>query len=97
LYSFIINSCLTLLPPTLLYSVLPFKLFEDKHHFNDNISKWNVSNVTTMDSMFHGAGVFDQDIGDWDVSSVTILSRMFCDAKVFNQAIGRWQVHPTHV
>ena len=81
--------------PTLLCPALPFKLFEDKHHFNDDISKWNVSNVTAMGSMFQRAYVFDQNIGDWDVSSVTILSRMFCDAKIFNQAIGRWQVRYT--
>ena len=37
----------------------------------DNISGWNVSNVTDMRAMFMGAPSFNQDISGWNVSSVT--------------------------
>ena len=37
---------------------------------NEDISRWNVSNVTNMDEMFFGADVFNGDISRWDVSKV---------------------------
>ena len=60
--------------------------------FNQNISSWDVSNVTHMNSMFVGAQFFNQDIGNWDVSNVTDMSSMFSDASYFNQDIGTWDV-----
>ena len=33
--------------------------------FNGDISNWDVSNVTNMSNMFHGAESFDQDISGW--------------------------------
>jgi surface protein len=45
--------------------------------FNQNIGNWNVSNVTTMDSMFWAATAFNQDIGNWDISSLTNATDMF--------------------
>ena len=38
--------------------------------FNQDISKWDVSNVRYMDSMFFGCNAFNQDISKWDVSKV---------------------------
>ena len=58
--------------------------------FNQNISKWNTSSVTTMFKMFEGAAAFNQPIGDWDTSSVTTMQYMFYDAAAFNQPIGDW-------
>ena len=45
--------------------------------FNQDISSWDTSNVTTMNSMFAGATNFNQDIGSWDTSKVTDMSDMF--------------------
>jgi surface protein len=42
-----------------------------KDQFNDDISKWNVSNVTDMSFMFRGTDQFDCDISKWDLSNVT--------------------------
>ncbi len=61
--------------------------------FNQDISSWDVSNVTDMSDMFYGAKSFNQNIGAWDVSNVTDMSKMFWGAEVFNQDIGDWDVN----
>ena len=38
--------------------------------FNQDISKWNVSNVKVMAGMFFNAYKFNQPIDNWDVSNV---------------------------
>ena len=50
---------------------------------NINISDWNVSNVTTMRSMFGYCENFDCDLSDWDVSNVKDMSFMFNKCKNF--------------
>ena len=54
-----------------------------------DITGWDVSNVTRMDSMFWGVTDFNQDIGDWDTSNVTDMNNMFFFTS-FNQDIGDW-------
>ena len=61
--------------------------------FNQNISSWDVSNVTDMGGMFCNAQSFNQPIGNWDVSNVTRMNSMFGDADAFNQLIGDWDVY----
>ena len=46
-------------------------------NFNDNISKWNVSNVTNMSFLFENAYSFNQPIGNWNVSKVQYMNGMF--------------------
>ena len=53
------------------------ELFLDMTTFNEDISQWNVSNVTDMSQMFAGATSFNQNIGGWNVSNVTNMSNMF--------------------
>ena len=60
--------------------------------FNQDISSWDISNVTNMGAMFNGATSFNQDISFWDVSNVTEMSYMFEYATSFNQPIGNWDV-----
>ena len=55
-----------------------------------DISKWNVTNVTNMRSMFLGSS-FNGDISEWDVSNVTYMEGMF-DNSSFNGEISKWNV-----
>ena len=58
--------------------------------FNRDISKWNVSKVTTMESMFSSTP-FNGVISQWNVSSVTNMSDMFSYTP-FNGDISGWDV-----
>lgn len=60
--------------------------------FNADISRWNVSNVTTMQCLFYNASVFNADISNWNVSNVTNMFQMFHSASSFNVDISRWDV-----
>ena len=44
--------------------------------FNDDISAWDVSAVSTFDQMFYTATAFDQDLSAWDVSTATSAGSM---------------------
>jgi len=61
-------------------------------NFNQDISSWDVSNVTRMGEMFRGATSFNQDLSDWDVSNVTSMGEMFRGATSFNQDLSDWDV-----
>ena len=61
-------------------------------NFNGDLSNWDVSQVTNMDSMFSSNNVFNQDIGSWDTSKVTDMGSMFLSATAFNQDLSRWNV-----
>ena len=65
-------------------------LFQDNQTFNQDISFWDVSNVTDMHYMFKGASSFNQDISNWDTSSVTNMNLMFAEATSFNKPVGDW-------
>jgi surface protein len=76
--------------------------------FNGNVTNWNTSKVTTMQSMFFNKNDFNQDISTkvvtvsgspyvaWDMSNVTNIQSMFSvnsnDGK-FNQNIGNWNTN----
>ena len=68
-------------------------LFVDICNFNGDISMWDVSNVTNMNSMFFHS-TFNGDISDWDVSNVENMMGMFAFSK-FNGDISGWDVSNT--
>ena len=59
--------------------------------FNQDISSWDVSNVTDMSDTFRGNNSFNQPIGHWDVSKVTNMTSLFQNSP-FNQDISSWDV-----
>eukprot|EP00587_Corethron_hystrix_P003929 CAMPEP_0113318128 /NCGR_PEP_ID=MMETSP0010_2-20120614/12803_1 /TAXON_ID=216773 ORGANISM="Corethron hystrix, Strain 308" /NCGR_SAMPLE_ID=MMETSP0010_2 /ASSEMBLY_ACC=CAM_ASM_000155 /LENGTH=428 /DNA_ID=CAMNT_0000175333 /DNA_START=97 /DNA_END=1383 /DNA_ORIENTATION=- /assembly_acc=CAM_ASM_000155 len=58
--------------------------------FNDDISDWDTSAVTSMYGMFNQASAFNQDISGWDTAKVTDMEAMFSSASAFNQDISDW-------
>ena len=60
--------------------------------YNYNVSKWDVSNVTNMESMFWGCENFNSDLSKWNVSNVKDMSFMFYGCKNFNSDLSNWDV-----
>lgn len=58
--------------------------------FNQDISTWNVGNVTNMSQMFQSNTAFNQNITGWNVSKVTTMASMFSGATDFDQNISGW-------
>ena len=48
-------------------------------NFNNDISDWDVSNVTNMDQMFTRNDKFDQDISMWCVHQIKTKPDLFDD------------------
>merc|ERR1712032_1542571 len=66
-------------------------MFRSASAFNTDISKWDVSSVTDMGSMFFHASSFNGDISKWDVSTTKKMDKMFYKATSFAQALcGKW-------
>jgi len=60
--------------------------------FNQDISDWDVSNVTNMSWMFSRTDNFNQDISGWDVSNVTRMDSMFRQSTAINQDLSDWDI-----
>ena len=66
-------------------------MFSDCAKFNQDLSKWNVSTVTNMASMFNNCRAFTgAGLTDWDVSNVINMSNMFYSCIAFNQSLSNW-------
>ena len=73
-------------------------MFGEATGFHADISKWDVSRVSSMNAMFLSASVFNSDISKWDVSSVTNMASMFHNAYSFRQKLcGHAWVHSTAI
>lgn len=57
-------------------------LFFNCRDFNQNLSNWDVSNVTDMRFMFYYCENFNNDISKWNVSKVTDMYFMFSDCPI---------------
>jgi surface protein len=61
-------------------------------HFNEDLSRWNVSNGTSFARMFYGCRFFQSDLSNWNINRATDLSRMFFGCNSFNSDLSRWNV-----
>ena len=66
------------------------ELCKYKWNFNDDISQWNVGNVTDMYGMFQGARAFNQPLEQWNVGNVTTMERMFDCAVISSGNKPQW-------
>lgn len=63
----------------------------DKATFNEDISKWDVSNAVTLESMFERNTFFNQDISSWKLGlKIQNTARMFYGSTSFNQNLCQW-------
>ena len=67
-------------------------MFSSTHTFDDDLSDWDVSEMTSLRYMFDRAHAFNGDISDWDVSKVTDMTYMFSGASNFNGDLSDWDV-----
>lgn len=56
------------------------------------MGKWDVSQVTDMNSVYMGDSSFNGDISKWDVSRAQNMAKMFWAAAAFNGDISKWDV-----
>jgi hypothetical protein len=84
---------LVYVPPVLPTGIVNLdSMFNGATIFNQNISGWDVSTVTSMSGMFKGAAAFNQNISGWSTSACTNMSSMFQGATSFNQNISGWSI-----
>ena len=57
-------------------------MFCNCENFNQDISGWDVSNVTDMTYMFESCKSFNQDISGWDVSKVLYKTFTFINCPI---------------
>lgn len=59
--------------------------------FNDaRVASWDVSNVTTIQSMFRNCQYFNVNLNSWNTSSITNMDSAFSSCFVFNQPLNNW-------
>ena len=57
----------------------PCRMFYQAYAFNQHLSRWDVSSVTTMQDMFYDANAFNTMPEGWDTSKVTdSIDILFC-------------------
>ena len=67
------------------------RLFYGLTNFNEDISRWNVSNVITMRALFAETN-FNRNISRWNVRNVRNMWHTFYNARRFNCDISGWDV-----
>ncbi|HAO50974.1 MAG TPA: hypothetical protein DCR35_17690, partial [Runella sp.] len=53
------------------------QMFSGAAAFNQNISGWNVSNVTDLRAMFYTTALFNQNLANWNIGNATFMQDIF--------------------
>lgn len=65
----------------------------DQTDFCGDVSKWDVSNVTSFRDMFSYCYSFNCDLGDWDTAAVTDMTGIFWACHSFTgQGLEKWDM-----
>ena len=67
-------------------------MFQNCDEFNQDLSTWDVSNVTNMQGMFKGCEYFNQSNSSWNTTNVTDMSYMFEGCIAFDMPLNTWDV-----
>ena len=67
-------------------------MFYDTDLFNQDISNWDVSNVTDMSCMFYCARSFNQSLRNWNITNVITIDGIFIGATAYDQDISQWLI-----
>lgn len=67
-------------------------MFQNCDEFNQDLSTWDVSNVTNMQGMFKGCEYFNQSNSSWNTANVTDMSYMFEGCIAFDMPLVAWNV-----
>ena len=67
-------------------------MFRQSNAFNQDIGRWDVSQVEYFTFMFSKSEAFNQDIGKWNTSKGKDMQSMFSFARKFNQNLGTWDI-----
>merc|ERR1719420_1700959 len=65
---------------------------ETANTFDEDITAWDTSAVTSFYLMFYKQTAFNQPLGDWEVDNVLRMNHMFYKAEAFNQDISGWNI-----
>jgi len=65
-----------------------------RRFFNQDISDWDVSNVTNFKKMFRNSQ-FNQDISKWDVSNGATFNMMFYESNIDQPNLKYWSINTT--
>jgi surface protein len=92
--AFRLNTNLVELPRTIPSNITTFsQTFTGTTKLNDpNVSKWNTSNLTNVNSAFFGSA-FNQDLGLWNTSNITDMGGLFSQSSFNNggsDSINNW-------
>jgi len=58
--------------------------------FNNDVSTFDVSKVSSFEALFYEASSFNQDVSSWKTSSLVDLQFTFAGAIAFNGDISAW-------
>lgn len=77
----------TLGNPTILSNTSFSGIFQNAANFDQPLTNWDTTNVTTMTNMFNNAAKFNQSINNLNTTNVTDMSGMFAGTSAFNQLL----------